>query len=234
MGAIGDDDARRLKLTAAARELHTQTTVVDLHVDSLLQQRLFGYNVAIEHTSASPIRWRSLKYDLFKRIAQLSGHHRPFFNHADIPRMRRGGYSAVGFGLHMWPWQSERGWHEINKQLDYFEHLVQNTDHLVKASTPSDVRRAAANGQIAAFCGFRRDSRARSCRKNHRDTTPRPHRAPFQSRRAIHHDLPLLPYRRSHPRLWADEQSTRSLDRLWQARCPPNERTGDDCRRGTR
>lgn len=153
MGTIADDDALRLGLSPRARELHERSTVIDLHVDCILQQRLFGYDVRAAHDRSWRFAWPSFGYDLLRAGARLVGHHRPFFNHADIPRMIRAGYSCVAFGIHYWPVQSEAGWEEINRQIDYFFDVLLRDDRVVCARDPEDVRRAKQLGKLAAFLG---------------------------------------------------------------------------------
>jgi len=145
----------RSELLACARALHQRAILVDLHVDCIIQQRLFGYDVSARHAFDSPPRWGSLKFDLLRKgVQRWAGGRRPLFYHADVPRMVEAGYSLVGFGLHYWPWQSERGWDEIQRQLDYFDELVDSDPRLCRASEPADVRAAVANGKLAAFAGL--------------------------------------------------------------------------------
>lgn len=151
MATINDRDCERLALSAEERRVHQQSLLVDLHVDCLLLQRLFGYDVTASHAPGGRIRWTSLKYDLMRKVAELRGNHEPFFNHADVPRMIRGGYSCAGLGLHAWPWQRGGAWREIQKQLECFHELVLRDPRLIQARGPDDVRRAAAEDKLAVF-----------------------------------------------------------------------------------
>ena len=72
---------------AEALELHRQAGPIDLHVDSIIQQRLFRYNIRRAHRAG------------FKG--------QPLFWHADVPRMLEGGYGGACMGIHYWPWESE-------------------------------------------------------------------------------------------------------------------------------
>lgn len=154
MGSLDERDIERLELNAQARRVHGESLVVDLHVDSILQQRLFGYELEQEHRPGSLIGGhgaRALPFLLARAGASAVGNHQPFFNHADLPRMRRGGYDGVGLGIHYWPRSSERGWPEINRQIDYFHRLLERDPHLAQAHGPRDIARAKHEGKLAAF-----------------------------------------------------------------------------------
>jgi membrane dipeptidase len=151
VGFISDSDAGRLELGERARKLHTRAIVIDLHVDSIIQQRLFGYDLRKEHRPGPIWSLKALPFELVRWAVWAVGYEAPFFNHADIPRMVRAGYNAVGLGIHYWPRQRESGWKEINKQIDYFTTLLESDPGVVLARGPDDVRRAAAEGQLAAF-----------------------------------------------------------------------------------
>ena len=155
MGKISDLDASRLGLSPAARDLHERALVIDLHVDCILQQRFFSYDLRREHRPGTLVlaerSARTLAFDLVRFGAWLGGGDHPLFNHADIPRMQRAGYNGVGLGLHYWPVQREAGWHEIERQLDYFEELLAQEPQLALAGSPHALRQAAAEGKLAAF-----------------------------------------------------------------------------------
>lgn len=82
---------------------HQAAAPLDMHVDFILQRRLFGYRPAHAHP------------------AGLSG--QPLFWHCDLPRMQQAHYAGAILGVHYWPWQSERGWKECNKQIDLIDAL---------------------------------------------------------------------------------------------------------------
>ncbi|MBK8482659.1 MAG: membrane dipeptidase [Proteobacteria bacterium] len=154
MGAISDADAARLELSPAARAIHEASIVVDLHVDCLIQHALFGYDLAAEHDpdrAAGPHRWR---FALPRALARLtSAGHRPLYHHADLPRLRRGGYNCAALTLHYWPWASEGAWRSINRQLDYVEALLARDPLLTLVRSPADLHRAAARGELGIFLG---------------------------------------------------------------------------------
>jgi membrane dipeptidase len=110
-----------------ARKLHFSSIVVDTHDDTT--QRFF--------TST---------FDLGKRNPD---------GHIDIPRMREGGLSAIFFSI----WIDGRimGPPAVVKALDQIdevrENVHKNSAEIVMARTAEDVRRAHADGKIAALMG---------------------------------------------------------------------------------
>ncbi|MFQ5650090.1 MAG: dipeptidase [bacterium] len=136
-----------------AQKLHAESIVVDLHVDPIIQQFLFGYDLREEHTA----RWRPQKrrwlFYLTQALAKLMKLHRPFYNHIDIPRMVAGGYTLGAFGIHHWPAQTENGWQNIQKQLHSLHTLIDQDDRVELAKGPEAVRQAHMHGKIAAFAG---------------------------------------------------------------------------------
>jgi membrane dipeptidase len=89
---------------------------LDLHVDSIIQNRLFWYDITKKHRSG------------------FSG--QPLFWHADIPRMLEAGYHGACLGIHYFPWQSEAGWRAINRQLDYLDEVAKSDDRVRRVWRP--------------------------------------------------------------------------------------------------
>lgn len=106
---------------------------LDLHVDSIIQQRLFGYRVTRRHG------------------AGMRG--QPLFWHADVPRMIEAGYCGACLGIHFYPWESEGGWAEANRQLDYLDGVVAQDAHVLRVKEPSDWERAAQTNKLALAPG---------------------------------------------------------------------------------
>jgi membrane dipeptidase len=110
-----------------AHTLHFSSIVLDTHDDTT--QRFF-----------------SKDYDLGKRNPD---------GHVDIPRMREGGMNAIFFSI----WIDGRimGPPAVEKALDQIDAVRQNvhkySNDLVLARTAEDVRRAHAQGKIAALMG---------------------------------------------------------------------------------
>jgi len=115
------------KISEKARKLHFSSIVLDTHDDTT--QRLF-----------------SKDYDLGKRNSD---------GHVDIPRMREGGMNAIFFSI----WIDGRimGPPAIQKALDQIDAVHENvakySKDMVFARTAADVRRAHAEGKIAALMG---------------------------------------------------------------------------------
>jgi membrane dipeptidase len=103
--------------------------IIDLHVDSIIQQRLFGYDVTRRH--------RSL------RLGQ------PLFWHCDIPRMCEAGYKGACLGIHYWPWESEGGWRELNRQIDYLDRVLSRDESVLRVRGSGDWERAAGQNKLA-------------------------------------------------------------------------------------
>lgn len=106
---------------------------VDLHVDFIIQQRLFRYDVLKRHR------------------AGFQG--QPLFWHIDVPRMKDASYRGACLGIHYYPWESERAWRECNKQLDYIDEVISTDRHIVQVKKPEDWRDAFEAGRIAVAAG---------------------------------------------------------------------------------
>lgn len=115
------------EISAHARQLQSSSIVLDTHDDTT--QRLFTKD-----------------FDLGKRNAE---------GHVDIPRMREGGMNAIFFSI----WIDGRimGAPAIQKALDQIDAVRENINihskDMVLARTSADVRRAHAEGKIAALLG---------------------------------------------------------------------------------
>ena len=110
-----------------ARKLHFSSIVLDTHDDTT--QRFFSKN-----------------FDLAKRNPD---------GHIDIPRMKEGGMSAIFFSI--WIDGRTMGPPAIQKALDQIdavhENVRKNSRDMMFARTAADVRKAHAEGKIAALIG---------------------------------------------------------------------------------
>lgn len=106
---------------------------LDLHVDSIIQQRLFGYDVRRRHR------------------AGVRG--QPFFWHADVPRMLEAGYLGACLGIHYWPWESEGAWRELGRQIDYLDDYIARDEQVLRVRAPQDWQRARDQGLLALAPG---------------------------------------------------------------------------------
>jgi membrane dipeptidase len=120
-----------------ARALHKAYPPIDLHADTLLWSRWFGYDL---HTRHEPPLWR----------AALGGH-------IDVPRMRDGGMGAQFFSLVSLPMGKRvRGLaRAVNDEIDLLaEAIARRPDDLRLARTASEVEGCRRDGTIAALLGI--------------------------------------------------------------------------------
>src|SRR5437867_2129139 len=119
--------ARADDIAERAKKLHFSSIVLDTHDDTT--QRFFSKN-----------------YDLGKRNPD---------GHVDIPRMREGGMNAIFFSI----WIDGRimGPPAVQKALDQIdavhENVLKYSKEMVFCRTAEEVRRAHAQGKIAALIG---------------------------------------------------------------------------------
>jgi membrane dipeptidase len=115
------------EISARARKLQASAIVLDTHDDTT--QRFF-----------------SKGFDLGKQNPD---------GHVDIPRMREGGMNAIFFSI--WIDGRTMGAPAVQKALDQIDAVRQNVakfpKDMVLATTAADVRRAHAQGKIAALMG---------------------------------------------------------------------------------
>ena len=113
-----------------ATAVHQRLGLIDLHVDFVIQNRLFGYRPERRHGPG----WRG----------------QPLFNHCDLPRMADAAYGGACLGVHYFPWQSERGWRAALRQMDYIDTLAARDDVLrVREAGDWDLARAQQRIGIA-------------------------------------------------------------------------------------
>ena len=126
---------RRPVISEAAKQLHDDCLVFDLHCDTLLNQSLLGYDVTKRHTNRVPLS--------------------PFLFHADIPRMKEGGIGAVALGLVVNPLRKRTALDATRRALGQvrgWERSAPNDVSLV--STAADIEAARAAGKLAVFGGL--------------------------------------------------------------------------------
>lgn len=116
-----------------ALALHQRVGLIDLHVDSILQQRLFRYDVRQRHR------------------AGVSG--QPLIWHADVPRMQDVHYGGACMGIHYWPRESDGGWRELNRQIDYLDRIASEDPRCLRVREPADWDRAHSHGRLAMAPG---------------------------------------------------------------------------------
>jgi len=141
-------------ISAEARRLHTHSIVVDLHVDPIIQHLLFNYDIRVEHNATWSPDKRNRLYRFLIKLGEKKNLHKPFFNHIDIPRMQKGGFTFGSFSIHYWPVQTENGWEATLRQLNYLQQVVETDDRLIAATQPEDIRTAFSQNKIAVFAGI--------------------------------------------------------------------------------
>lgn len=130
---------------------HRECLVFDLHIDTLLWTRLFGYDIARRHRNRVP--------------------GSPALAHLDLPRAREGGLDAAVMGLVINPertrselmlplrllsWlESGRGIEQTLATIDLLAEAQRRLpDRLAFVRTGSDLRRAVSEGRFAAMVGL--------------------------------------------------------------------------------
>ncbi len=134
MSARMNDLAERLGVTEHAVALTHDSEFVDLHLDSFIPPRVYGY-------------------DLYKR------HKRPllpggrFFGHLDVPRMLEGGLSAGLWSITTNPFRTARSrWRVFQKNLVDFKSFVEASDgRLAFARDLAEYREVRASGAHAVL-----------------------------------------------------------------------------------
>ena len=140
-----------LPISKEAQKLHRESIVVDLHVDPIIQQALFSYHLSDTHDPSWQPPKRRWLFNTVQLITKLKKLHSPCFNHIDIPRMHKGGYTFGAFGIHSPPFRTDKSWETIQKQLNYFQQVVNSDDRIILAKEPADIRSAFKQGKLAGF-----------------------------------------------------------------------------------
>lgn len=107
--------------------------ILDLHVDCIIQNRLFGYRIERRHRAGLP--------------------GQPLVWHADLPRMKEADYSGACLGIHWFPWESGRGWRSMRRQIAYLDEIAAAEPRVTRVRHSADWRRAADEGKLALAPG---------------------------------------------------------------------------------
>jgi membrane dipeptidase len=119
----------------AARALHDELVVTDLHADTPKLIHEIGYDLSRRHTT------------LHARLG--------YFGHVDVPRMREGGLGAQFFGLWTFPLPRSGCAQSVHRQLDALdEACARDPGAIVRCASHDDVVAARAAGKIAALTGI--------------------------------------------------------------------------------
>jgi len=121
---------------AEARALHDRHPAIDLHADTLMWGRWFGYDLLVRHEPPLP--------------------KKALLGHVDLPRMREGGVGAQFFGLVSLPVLGRvRGLRQaIDEQIDVLDETLARTRAIRLARTGRDVESARADGAASALLGI--------------------------------------------------------------------------------
>jgi len=119
-----------------ARVLHQLHPAIDLHADTLMWGRWFGYDLLARHTPPLPMK--------------------ALLGHVDLPRMRDGGVGAQFFGLVSLPILGRvRGSvRAIDEQIDVLDETLGRTHDIRLARTSSEVQAAHESGAASALLGI--------------------------------------------------------------------------------
>lgn len=115
LAVLADDlaTARRLGVSDAAMALCRDADIVDLHVDTFIPPRLWGYDPLARHG-------RGL----------LRGH---FFGQLDLPRMQEGGMSGAMWSITTNPFRSAASrWRVFLKNLERFKAMVARSEGKIR------------------------------------------------------------------------------------------------------
>jgi membrane dipeptidase len=127
--------AEALQVSREAIDLYRRCDVVDLHVDTFIWTRLFGYDLLRRHGRG------------------LFGAR--FYGHADVPRLIEAGVSGAIWSITTNPLRGARGRNRVfarnlDRLLQIFAHAP---EHVAVCRTAPDFAAARARGLHAAFIG---------------------------------------------------------------------------------
>jgi membrane dipeptidase len=125
-----------IQVSAEAFALHKDAFVADLHVDSFLVARQFGYDFLKRHSAWLPLG--------------------AFFSHADLPRMEEGGVDLAAFGAVVFPLAREcNNFPSAKRQIALFhDACARSGGRLVFAGTPDEALKAKRDGKRCGFIGI--------------------------------------------------------------------------------
>ncbi len=138
-GALGEggreaqEVAKNLGIPLEAAELALDCEIIDLHLDTFIPVRLFGYDVYRRHG-----------------LGVLRG---CFFGHLDLPRAQAGGLTGGCWSITTNPFRSRRGrWRAFERNLKHLSDLVVRSSGAVRiVKTASEYASARSDGAHAVF-----------------------------------------------------------------------------------
>lgn len=128
-----DERAAALGVSRAALELIDASDVIDLHIDTFIPPRLFGYDLAVRH---GPGLWR--------------GH---FFGHLDFPRIQEGGLTGAMWSVTTNPFRSAKSrWRVFQANLARLRKTLESTNGVFRmVRSFGEYQAARAAGAHAAL-----------------------------------------------------------------------------------
>ncbi len=125
--------AARLGVSWEAMELAHKAEIVDLHIDSFIPHRLWGYDPLARHRRGP------------------FGRH--FFGHVDVPRAQDGGLTGGMWSITTNPFRPPNNrWHTFLRNLERLQSLFLSSDgKLELVRTLSEYRAARKRGAIASM-----------------------------------------------------------------------------------
>ena len=127
--------ADELGVTEEAVELFHNSDAIDLHVDSFIWHRIFGYDLSQAHRGG-----------FFGRS---------FFGHADFPTVRDSGLGGATWVITTNPARSARGRrHAFEKNLRALSALLDEAPGITRVRTAQEFRAARDGGDHGAFIGI--------------------------------------------------------------------------------
>lgn len=118
---------------AEALAIQRRVGIIDLHLDCILQRRLFGYDMRKRHRAGWP------------------GMH--FIWQADLPRLRDAGYCGAVMGMHAMPWWPHKAQGEVLRQLRLMWEVAESDAWVLPVREAGDYRRAIEQGRFAMAPG---------------------------------------------------------------------------------
>jgi len=121
---------------AEARALHDRHPAIDLHADTLMWGRWFGYDLLTRHNPPLP--------------------RKALLGHVDLPRMREGGVGGQFFGLVSLPVLGKvRGLaRAIDEQIDVLDAALGRSREIRLCRTGREIEAAHAEGAVSAMLGI--------------------------------------------------------------------------------
>ena len=120
------------QISEEAWEIAREIDIIDLHIDTFIPPRLFGYDIEQKHPN-----W-------------FLGRH--FFSHLDIPRIRENHLNGAMWSITTNPFRMEqKRWQTFCKNLLHLKRLCHNSDHMMWVTTFSAYQQSQKEGKHACI-----------------------------------------------------------------------------------